>query len=307
MASLVATELAADTRLGIPVTVSTDPRHGVFSSPATGQTMELLSRWPEHPGLAALPDAERRVAKYADTVRREYLALGFQVALGPMADIFSDPRWARGYGTFGEDPATVARLTAAFIRGLRGSDDLGAHSVAAIVKHFPGGGPQKDGEDAHDPRHPDQVYPGHAEALHLGPFRASIEAGVTQMIPTTAADRSRRLGRGGLRLNKPVVQGLLRGRLGFDGIVLTDWNVIDGTLLEGLPFGPNGYGLEALTPAERIARALDAGVDQFGGDHCCARGTPATRTRTAAPPSASRGPRCSTTSTRRRCPPTRCL
>ncbi|MGC9382247.1 glycoside hydrolase family 3 N-terminal domain-containing protein [Streptomyces sp. MH13] len=106
----------AGTRLGIPVTVSTDPRHGVFSSPLTGQTLEALSRWPEHTGMAALPEAERRVQEYGDVVRREYLALGFRVALGPMADIYSDPRWSRGYETFGEDPGTVARLTAAFIR-----------------------------------------------------------------------------------------------------------------------------------------------------------------------------------------------
>ncbi|RKT87708.1 beta-glucosidase [Saccharopolyspora antimicrobica] len=261
-------EQAAATRLGIPVTVSTDPRHGVFSSPLTGMSMQAMSRWPEHPGLAALPDAERRVEEYADIVRREYLALGIRVALGPMADIFSDPRWSRGSGTFGEDPATVARLTAAFIRGLQGAAP-GPESVAAMVKHFPGGGPQKDGEDAHDRRFPDQVYPGHQQELHLRPFEASLDAGARQMMTYYG----RPIGvdgwdEVGFAFNRPVVQGLLRDRLGFDGIVCTDWNVLDSTTMGGVRFGPNAYGLENCSPAERIVRALDAGVDQFGGDRC---------------------------------------
>ncbi|NIH87275.1 glycoside hydrolase family 3 protein [Amycolatopsis granulosa] len=261
-------EQAAGTRLAIPVTVSTDPRHGVFSSPLTGMSTQALSRWPEHSGLAALPDAERRVEEYGDIVRREYLALGIRVALGPMADIFSDPRWSRGSGTFGEDPATVARLSAAFIRGLQGPGP-GPESVAAMVKHFPGGGPQKDGEDAHDSRYPDQVYPGGQQELHLEPFRASIEAGARQVMTYYG----RPLGAGGwdevgFAFNRPVVQGLLREQLGFDGIVCTDWHVIGSTSMGGISFGPNAYGLEDASPAERIERALDAGVDQFGGDRC---------------------------------------
>ncbi|MER7014681.1 glycoside hydrolase family 3 N-terminal domain-containing protein [Saccharopolyspora sp. NPDC000359] len=261
-------EQAAATRLGIPVTVSTDPRHGVFSSPLTGMTMQAVSRWPEHPGLAALPDAERRVEEYADVVRREYLALGIRVALGPMADVFSDPRWSRGSGTFGEDPATVARLSAAFIRGLQGAAP-GPGSVAAMVKHFPGGGPQQDGEDAHDRRFPDQVYPGQQQELHLRPFEASLAAGARQVMTyygrPVGVDGWEEVG---FAFNRPVVQGLLRDRLGFDGIVCTDWNVLDSTVMGGVHFGPNAYGLEDCSPAERIVRALDAGVDQFGGDRC---------------------------------------
>lgn len=70
----------------------------------------------------------------------------------------------------------------------------------------------------------------------------------------------------GFAFNKPVVTGLLRDHYGFEGIVCTDWNVIESTLLGGRVFGPNAFGVEHLTPAQRIAKALDAGVDQFGGD-----------------------------------------
>ncbi|MFB7715120.1 glycoside hydrolase family 3 protein [Streptomyces sp. NPDC056105] len=263
-------DMAADTRLGIPVTVSTDPRHGTFSSPLTGETMEHLSRWPEHTGFGALPEdeAERRVEEYADVVRREYLAMGFRVALGPMADLFTEPRWSRGYGTFGEDPETVARLTSAFLRGLRGGDALGPDGVAAVVKHFPGGGPQLKGDDAHDTRYPEQVYPGGRRDLHLKPFQAAIEAGATQMMTYYGKPVGTDWPEVGFAFNKPVVEGILRGELGFDGIVVSDWYVIDRTVFQGHTFGPNAYGLEDRTPIQRLAAALDAGLDQFGGDDC---------------------------------------
>ncbi|MBT2565240.1 glycoside hydrolase family 3 protein [Arthrobacter sp. ISL-85] len=117
-------DIAAGTRLGIPVTVSSDPRSGFRCSPFTGEAVDDLSRWPEHTGLAAINSTDT-VRSYADTVRREFLAMGIRVYLGPMADLFSEPRWSRGYGTFGEDPETASRLTAAFIEGLRGGTDLG--------------------------------------------------------------------------------------------------------------------------------------------------------------------------------------
>lgn len=260
-------EVAESTRLGIPVTVSSDPRHGVRSSVFTGQAMTRLSRWPEHTGIGAIgdPDIARR---YGDTIRREFLAMGIRLYLGPMADLYSEPRWSRGYGTFGEDPEQVARLTAAFIRGLRGSDELGPASVSAIVKHFPGGGPQRDGFDAHDKRFREQVYPGGRQQQHLLPFEAAFQAGVTQVMPyygmPIGADGWDEVG---FAFNRPVITDLLRGRYGFDGIVCTDWFVLDGTVLHGVPFGPNGYGVEQFTPQERVRIALEAGVDQFGGDH----------------------------------------
>lgn len=262
-------ELAASTRLGIPVTVSTDPRHGMFSTPAAGQAIERLSRWPEHTGIGAIGDPALAEA-YGDVVRREYLALGIRVALGPMADLFTDPRWSRGYGTFGEDPVTVSAMTAAFIRGLRGpGEGLGPSSVAAMVKHFPGGGPQLGGEDAHDPRHREQVYPGGLARLHQLPFDAAFRAGATQVMtyygmPVGVPGWEEV----GFAFNRPVVTDLLRGHHRFDGIVCTDWNVVESTMLEGDVFDAHGYGLEHLSPAERLARALDAGVDQFGGDDC---------------------------------------
>lgn len=260
-------DAAQQTRLKIPVTLSSDPRHHVRSSPVAGESIAALSRWPETTGIAAT-GSDECARRCGDTVRRELSALGIRVLLGPMADIFSDPRWSRGYGTFGEDPELVGRLTVAFIEGLRGGTTLGPESVAAMVKHFPGAGPQKDGRDAHDPRFREQVYPGGARALHLAPFESAIAAGVTQIMTYYGMPIGTDWEEVGFAFNRPVVHDLLRTRLGFSGIVCTDWNVIDGAPRDGYTFGPNAWGLEDLTPQQRMARALQVGVDQFGGDDC---------------------------------------
>lgn len=264
-------EIAASTRLGIPVTLSSDPRSGFHSTPFTGQTLDTLSRWPEHTGLGAIDD-EEVVRAYGDTIRREFLAMGIRVYLGPMADIFSEPRWSRGYGTFGEDVKTVSRLTAAFIEGLRGATrELGPESVAAVVKHFPGGGPQLGGNDAHDARHPEQVYPGGQQQLHLRPFEAAFAAGVTQLMTYYGMPVGTDWEERGFAFNRPVVKDLLRDHYGFTGIVVSDWNVIDATEIAGATFGPNGYGLLDVTPTDRLQVAIEVGVDQFGGDNCVER------------------------------------
>jgi beta-glucosidase len=259
-------ELAESTRLGIPITLSSDPRHGFRSNPFTGQALDSLSRWPETTGIAAIGTNEA-ARVYGDTIRQEFLAMGIRVYLGPMADIFSEPRWSRGFGTFGEDPVRVADLTVAFIQGLRGGPKLDSQSVAAVVKHFPGGGPQLKGDDAHDPRYPEQVYPGGQQELHLRPFRRAFEAGVTQVMTYYGKPVGTDWDEVGFAFNAPVVRDILRGELGFDGVVVTDWNVLESEEMAGITFGPNGWGLEDRSPVERARIAIEVGVDQFGGDH----------------------------------------
>src|ERR1039458_5868952 len=99
--------LAADTRLGIPVTLSSDPRHG-FATLGAAFAAGAFSQWPEAIGFGAIGD-EELVEQFGDAVRREYLAVGLRVALHPQAHLATEPRWARIAGTFGEDagPARV--------------------------------------------------------------------------------------------------------------------------------------------------------------------------------------------------------
>ncbi|CAL9649345.1 Beta-hexosaminidase [Streptomyces sp. enrichment culture] len=258
--------MAADTRLGIPVTLSTDPRHAFTDNVGASFGAGAFSAWPEPLGLAALRDPDL-VHAFADTVRREYLAVGFRVALHPQIDLATEPRWSRQSGTFGSDAALTARLVRAYVRGLQG-EKPGRHSVSAMVKHFPGGGPQKDGEDPHFPHGKEQVYPGGMRDLHLEPFKAAIAAGCAQMMPYYGQPVGTDWEEVGFGFNKDVVQGLLRDRLGFDGIVCTDWGLISDAEIFGERHEARAWGLESLSEADRAARVLEAGCDQFGGEAC---------------------------------------
>jgi beta-glucosidase len=101
-------EIAERDRLGIPVTISTDPRnHFQFIRGASAEHGSF-SLWPETLGLAALHDPSA-IRRFGDIARQEYLAVGITEALSPQADLATEPRWARINGTFGED-ADLGRL-----------------------------------------------------------------------------------------------------------------------------------------------------------------------------------------------------
>lgn len=259
-------ELAASTRLGIPVTISTDPRHSFTENPGAAMLSGPFSQWPDALGLAATRD-EDLVRTFGDIARQEYTAVGIRVALHPQVDLATEPRWARQLQTFGEDAELSGRLGAAYIRGFQG-DELGSSSVAAMVKHFPGGGPQKDGEDPHFAYGREQVYPGDAFELHLQPFEEAFAAGVSQVMPYYGMPIGTEYEEVGFGFNKGVLTGLLRERFGFDGIVCTDWGLITDSEIMGTPFPARAWGVEHLTPGERMQKILDAGADQFGGEKC---------------------------------------
>jgi len=209
------------------------------------------------------------VQEFGDIARQEYLAVGIRTALHPMADLATEPRWGRINGTFGEDAELSARLTCAYIRGFQG-ETLGPHSVACMTKHFPGGGPQKDGEDPHFPEGKEQVYPGGRFDYHLIPFEAAFAAGTAQIMPYYGQP----IGLPGIEevgfgFNRDVLTGLLREKYGFDGVVCTDWGLITSAHLPGGEvFEARAWGVEHLSREQRILKALNAGVDQFGGESC---------------------------------------
>jgi beta-glucosidase len=256
--------LATGTRLAIPVTLSTDPRHARSANPNTAVLAGPFSVWPEPLGLAATRDPAL-VFQCADTIRQEYASVGLRVALHPQVDLATEPRWARVVGTFGADPELTSVLAGAYIRGLQGGS-LGPGSVAAMTKHFPGGGPQRDGEDPHFPGGREQVYPGGRFAEHLRPFRAAIQAGTSQLMPYYGMPVGIGYEEVGFAFNVAVIAGLLRGELGFDGIVCTDWGVLTDATFFGEPRPARAWGMERASPIERARRVLDAGCDQFGGE-----------------------------------------
>jgi beta-glucosidase len=247
--------------LGIPVTIAADPQqHDVTygpDEPTPNGMFSPFSKWPEPLGLAAI-GSEELVGQFAEVIRREYLAVGIRVALHPQLDLATEPRWARQSHCFGADAEVASRFGVAYIRGLHG-DEFGSQSVCAAAKHFPGAGPHKNGEDSHFSYGREQVYPGDRFDYHLKPFEAAIEAGVRRLQPYYSMPVGTEYEEVGFGFNKSVITGLLRERLGFDGIVCAEWFSLTCMM----------WGVEDLTFKERMVKALDAGVDQFGGEYHC--------------------------------------
>ena len=258
--------LAEETRLGIPVTISSDPRHAFSSNPGASFLAGAFSQWPEPLGLAAINDPAL-VEEFGDIARQEYTAVGIRVALHPQADLATEPRWARINGTFGEDAERAGKMTAAYIRGFQGAS-IGPESVSCMVKHFPGGGPQKDGEDPHFSWGREQVYPGNNFDYHLKPFEDAFAAGVSQIMPYYGMPVGLEIEEVGFGFNKDVVTGLLRQKYAFDGVVCTDWGLLTDAEIAGAPFPARSWGVEHLSLPEKARKVLEAGVDQFGGEAC---------------------------------------
>ncbi|HEY8930447.1 MAG TPA: glycoside hydrolase family 3 N-terminal domain-containing protein, partial [Mucilaginibacter sp.] len=163
--------------LGIPANNSSDPRHSAFSGVEyTAGAGGKISQWPDQLGLAATFDPNV-VQEFGSIAAKEYRALGITTALSPQIDMGSEPRWVRINGTFGEDPQLAADMARAYIDGFQtstGADEIrdgwGYTSVNAMMKHWPGGGPEEGGRDAHYAYGKYAVYPGNNFDEHLIPF-----------------------------------------------------------------------------------------------------------------------------------------
>lgn len=279
MASMAnaAQKLAEESPLGIPLVISSDPRNHFQATFGLSVSAGKSTQWPEPPGMAATgnPDLVREFGRIA---AREYRAMGITMALSPMADLASEPRWPRTNGTFGDDPAKVERFVQAYVEGFQGAaDGLAPGGVAAVVKHWAGYGAQPEGYDAHNPYGRDIAFPGGWFDRHVAPFKGAFRAHATGVMPTYGklpADitvNGRPVEPVAAGFSRQMLTELLRDTYRFDGFVLTDWKITDdcltpclqGTLKHdevGMP-----WGVEDLSKSERFAKALDAGVDQFGG------------------------------------------
>ena len=246
---------AARSRLGIPLTISSDPIHEVERGGGIASfSVRGFSKWPSQLGLAATRDVEL-VKKFADIARQEYLAVGIRTALHPMADLATDPRWARNFGTFGSDSKLSTSLTLAYMDGFQG-ENINSQSVLTMVKHFPGGGPQENGLDAHLMSGENQVYPGKMFDYHLEPFIEAINNNLKVIMPYygIAVDQSNE--NIAIGFNRYLLNDLLREKLNYDGVICSDWGIITG----------RHWGVTNLTIPERYIKAINAGIDQFGGE-----------------------------------------
>jgi len=270
-------EVAEQARLGIPVTVSTDPRNPFREPKGVSGEEATVSRWPESTGLGAIGNPET-VRLFADISRREYRAVGIHMALSPMADLATEPRWGRISGTFGEDPEQVRNLVQAYIEGFQGgTDGLSRDGVISVVKHWAGHGASAEkGFDGHLAYGRWSAFPGGAFEQHLIPYEGAFAAKVSGVMPTYSilrdlAHDTHVMEPVGGAFNEDLLTDLLRDRYGFQGMILSDWGIIedcpgdcmDGTngRLVGMP-----WGMENATKLERYVKAVQAEIDQFGGD-----------------------------------------
>jgi Beta-glucosidase-related glycosidases len=269
--------------LGIPANNSSDPRHGVVANAeyniGAGGT---ISMWPESIGMAATFDPSL-LQRFGQIAAQEYRALGIATALSPQIDLATEPRWSRFNGTFGENPQLAADMARAYVDGFQTStgsseikDGWGFHSVNAMVKHWPGGGPEEGGRDAHFAYGKFAVYPGNNFQTQLTPFvdgafklngKTKTAAAVMPYYTISYNQDTKNHENVGNGYSKYLITDLLRTKYHYDGVVCTDWLV---TADEGKTpdmFMGKSWGVEKLSVAERHYKVLMAGVDQFGGNN----------------------------------------
>ena len=208
-------ELSESSELGIPVIFSMDTEAGAaFVKDATFLPDEI--------NQGAANDAEL-VAALNVVLKEELMAVGVRMALSPDADLITDPRWGRNQECYSEDSEMVQELIVAAILALQGGSELTSDSVIATVKHFPGSGAQENGVDGSALTISEDTL-----ELHLAGFKAAIAAGVAAVMPygystvpylggdavDNSADQS-----------AVVMTDLLRGELGYEGIIQTDWGL----------------------------------------------------------------------------------
>jgi beta-glucosidase len=218
-----------ESRLGIPLLIGYDVIHGhriLFPIPLG----EASSFDPESWALSA-----REAAK-------EAAADGLAMTFAPMLDVARDPRWGRIAESPGEDPLVGARMAEAKVRGFQGTGLAQADALAACAKHYLAYGCVTAGRDYA----PVDISDRTLHEVHMVPFAAAVSAGVAAMMPAFTD-----LNGVPMTANRDMLRDWLRGRLGFDGVVISDYNAIAELIRHGI----------AADLAEAAALALKAGVD----------------------------------------------
>jgi beta-glucosidase len=265
--------------MGIPINSSSDPRHGSdsyaeYNAGAGGN----ISMWPGTLGIAASFDPEL-MRQFGEIGSKEYRALGIATALSPQIDLATEPRWSRFDGTMGEDPNLATDMARAYLDGFQTTPDTkegwGYESVNAMVKHWPGGGPEEGGRDGHFGYGAYAVYPGNNLKDHLRPFTegafklngpTKMAAAVMPYYTISFGQDTRNGDNVGNGFNKYLITDVLRGTYGYDGVLCTDWGITkDVSAID--KFEGKSWGVETMTVPERHYKVIEAGVDQFGGNN----------------------------------------
>ncbi|MGW0286018.1 glycoside hydrolase family 3 N-terminal domain-containing protein [Streptomyces sp. NPDC003236] len=240
---------AQATRFQIPLIYGVDAVHG--HNNLVGATI-----MPHNVGLGATRDprlAERTGAVTAAEVR----ATGIPWDFAPCLCVSRDERWGRSYESFGEDPALVESMETV-IQGLQGRADgrdlSRGDKVLATAKHFVGDGGTEYGSSTTGTYTVDQgvtkVTRQQLEAVHLAPFGTAVDRGIGTVMPSYSSLDILGDGRGPVKMHAraDMINGVLKGRMGFDGFVISDWNAIDQL--------PGDY-------ASHVRTSVNAGLDMM--------------------------------------------
>ncbi len=221
------------TQWGIPALVHVEAITGGLFVEATSYPTAIAQASTWDPAL---------LKEMTDCVRQQLLAVGYRHALSPVFDISRDPRWGRLTETYGEDETLAAAMGSAFVQGLQGDEPK--ESVAATAKHFVGHGLTEGGLNMAQ----NNITERELREVHCKPFQAAItEAGLMSVMNSYC-----NINREPIIGSKRILTDLLRGELGFDGLLVSDYVSIDRLL--------NPYQL-ADNYVDAGIMALEAGLD----------------------------------------------
>jgi beta-glucosidase len=231
-------KVAVQTRLKIPLLYGVDAVHG--HNNVLGAVV-----FPHDIALGATRDP-KLVEEVERITAEEVRATGIQWAFSPCVAVARDERWGRTYESFSEDPALVAVMGAAAVRGFQGGDLRDPLRVLACAKHYVGDGGTAWNSSTHIPSaHLDQgdtrVSEAELRAIHLAGYPPAIAAGVGSIMPSYSSWNGEKVSG-----NKKLLTDLLKGELGFEGFLISDYNAID-------QLGPD-YKAD-------IKQAINAGMD----------------------------------------------
>ena len=216
---------------GIPVLYGIDAIHG-----ATYTSGAELS--PQQIGLAATWNTEL-VRKIAENAAKDVYESGIPWNFSPVLDLGLDPRWPRFWETFGEDPLLTSDMGEAMVLGYQ----EGPYPIAATLKHFYGYGMPLSGKD----RTPAWIPERQLREYFLPPFERAINAGAKSIMVNSGE-----LNGIPVHINKKLLHDLLRVELGFEGVLVTDW--------EDIKYLVSRHKV-AENYRDAVKLAIDAGID----------------------------------------------
>jgi len=237
---------ALKTRLKIPLLYGVDAVHG--HNNVIGAVV-----FPHHIGLGATRDA-KLVQEIGRVTAEEVRATGIQWVFAPCVAVVRDERWGRTYESFSEEPTLVAELGGAEVAGLQGDDLKDPLRVLACAKHYVGDGGTAFGSGTvGDWRNPGRTFPidqgdtrvseAELRRLHMPGYVKTVAAGVGTIMPSYSSWNGQRLSG-----HKYLLTDLLKGELGFEGYLISDYNGIDAL--------PGDY-------RNKIKLSANAGMDMF--------------------------------------------